>query len=74
LRILVIEDDDRIADFLHRALNAEGYSVTRLDNGNDAVSIIQKGDFNCILLDLMLPGSSGLDVCQEIRFRKMMIT
>jgi len=73
LRILVIEDDDRIADFLHRALNAEGYSVTRLNNGDNAVSIIQKGDFNCILLDLMLPGSSGLDVCQEIRFRKISI-
>lgn len=73
MRILVIEDDDRIADFLYRALNAEGYNVTRLDNGNDAVSVIQNGDFNCILLDLMLPGSSGLEVCQEIRIRKISI-
>jgi len=73
LRILVIEDDDRIADFLYRALSAEGYSVKRLDNGNDAVSVIQNGDFNCILLDLMLPGASGLDICQEIRFRKLSI-
>jgi len=73
MRILVIEDDDRIADFLNRALNAEGYSVTRLDNGNDAVSVVQNGDFNCILLDLMLPGASGLDVCQELRFRKISI-
>ncbi len=73
MRILVIEDDDRIADFLNRALNAEGYSVTRLDNGNDAVSVVQNGDFNCVLLDLMLPGASGLDVCQELRFRKISI-
>jgi len=73
MRVLVIEDDDRIADFLNRALNAEGYSVTRLDNGNDAVSVVQNGDFNCILLDLMLPGASGLDVCQELRFRKISI-
>ena len=73
MRILVIEDDDRIADFLNRALKAEGYSVTRLDNGNDAVSVVQNGDFNCILLDLMLPGASGLDVCQELRFRKVSI-
>lgn len=71
MRILVVEDDDRIADFLTRALNAEGHSVTRLDSGNDAVSVVQNGDFEFILLDLMLPGASGLDVCQELRFRKI---
>lgn len=73
MRILVIEDDDRIADFLTRALNAEGHTVTRLDTGNDAVFVVQNGDFEFILLDLMLPGASGLDVCQELRFRKVNI-
>ncbi len=71
MRILVIEDDDRIADFLVRALHSEGHHCKRLANGNEAVQIIQNGDFEFLLLDLMLPGSSGLDVCQELRIRNI---
>ena len=73
MRMLVIEDDDRIADFLSRALSAEGHNVTRLATGDEALSVVQNGDFEFILLDLMLPGISGLDVCQELRFRKINI-
>lgn len=71
MRILVVEDDDRIADFLTRALQAEGHNVTRLDSGKEAVSVVRGGDFEFILLDLMLPGRTGLEVCQELRFRKI---
>ncbi|MFT4730776.1 MAG: DNA-binding response OmpR family regulator [Granulosicoccus sp.] len=71
MRILVIEDDDRIADFLQRALSTEGHTVTRLNSGKGAISILQSGDYKVILLDLMLPGMSGLDLCQEIRCRKI---
>ena len=71
MRILVVEDDDRIADFLGRALHAEGHNVTRLSTGIEVVSVVLNGDFEFILLDLMLPGASGLDVCQELRFRKV---
>lgn len=71
MRILVVEDDDLIADFLSRALQVEGHNVTRLDSGIDAVTVVQNGDFEFILLDLMLPGKSGLEVCQELRFRKI---
>lgn len=71
MRVLIVEDDDLIADFLTRALQAEGHNVTRLDSGTHAVSVVRNGDFEFILLDLMLPGKSGLDVCQELRFRKI---
>lgn len=71
MRILIVEDDDRIADFLTRALNAEGHTCTRLDSGDEAVDIVRNGDFELVLLDLMLPGISGLDVCQELRMRKV---
>lgn len=71
MRMLVVEDDDRIADFLIRALKAEGHNVTRLDSGKEVVSVVRNGDFEFILLDLMLPGTSGLEVCQELRFRKI---
>ena len=71
MRILIVEDDDRIADFLNRALQTEGHQCTRLSTGNEAVTVVQNGDFDFILLDLMLPGISGLDVCQELRIRKI---
>lgn len=71
MRILIIEDDDRIADFLNRALTAEGHHCTRIATGEEAVSIVKNGDFEFILLDLMLPGTSGLGVCQELRMRKI---
>jgi len=71
MRILLVEDDDRIADFLVRALNAEGHSCTRLDSGDEAVHVVQNGDFELLLLDLMLPRVSGLDICQELRTRNI---
>lgn len=71
MRILIIEDDDRIADFLARALNTEGHHCTRIATGDEAVAVVQSGDFEFILLDLMLPGISGLDVCQELRMRSI---
>jgi len=71
MRILIVEDDDRIADFMMRALNAEGHTCTRLATGDEAVDIVRNSDFELVLLDLMLPGISGLDVCQELRIRKL---
>lgn len=71
MRILIVEDDDRIADFLLRALNAEGHQCTCYSSGENAVSFIQNGDFEFILLDLMLPGVSGISICQELRLRQI---
>lgn len=71
MRVLVVEDDDRIADFLLRALTAEGHSCVRAKTGDEAVSLGRNGDFNLIILDLMLPGMSGLDACQELRIRNI---
>jgi len=73
LRILIVEDDSRIADFLVRALNTEGHQCTHLDSGDDAINTIKNGDFEFVLLDLMLPGLSGIDVCQELRIRGITI-
>lgn len=73
MRLLVVEDDDRIADFLTRALDAEGHLCTRITSGEEAVPIVKNGDFDLVLLDLMLPGISGIDVCRELRFRDIKI-
>lgn len=73
MRLLVVEDDDRIADFLTRALNAEGHICTRIASGEEAVPVVRNGDFDLVLLDLMLPGISGIEVCRELRFRNVCI-
>ncbi len=67
MKVLVIEDDSRVADFLHRGLRAEGYDVTAANNGTQGFELGQTGEFSIIILDLMLPGMHGLEVCQALR-------
>ena len=71
MRILVVEDDDRIADFLVRALKSEGHTAVRTGDGREAFELGKDADFELIILDLMLPGMHGLDVCQELRARRV---
>jgi DNA-binding response OmpR family regulator len=70
MRILVIEDENGIADFLVRALGAEGFSVDRADDGEQGERLALSGDFDLVLLDLMLPGRGGLQVLEAIRARR----
>ena len=71
MRVLIVEDDSRIADFLQRALKSEGYSPVCTHDGKSALELVDNGDFELILLDLMLPGLSGLEVCQALRMRRV---
>ncbi len=71
MRTLVVEDNDRIADFLVRALRSEGHNCVRCVDGQEALTLGLEGDFELIVLDLMLPGLHGLEVCQELRMRKV---
>lgn len=66
-RILIIEDEKKIARVLELELRHEGYEAEWIDNGNDAVEAAVQKDWSCILLDLQLPGKSGLEVLEEIR-------
>jgi DNA-binding response OmpR family regulator len=70
MRILVIEDENGIADFLVRALGAEGFSVDRAADGEQGERLAVSGDFDLVLLDLMLPGRGGLEVLEAIRARR----
>ncbi|MEM7281418.1 MAG: response regulator transcription factor [Pseudomonadota bacterium] len=70
MRVLIVEDDSRVADFLQRALKSEGYQTICSDNGKAALELADNADFDLILLDLMLPGLSGLEVCQALRMRR----
>ena len=65
-RILIVEDEQHLADGLRFNLEAEGYEVETVDNGEDALT---KSGFHLILLDVMLPGITGFDVAQALRAR-----
>ena len=65
--ILVVEDEQKIADLLKDYLRAEGFQVTCLIRGDDALEQTKRHAPDLILLDLMLPGLDGISVCREIR-------
>ncbi len=65
--ILLVEDDPSLADGLLLNLEAEGYQVVHVDNGNLVLDEFGRGNFDLILLDIMLPGTDGLTLCKRIR-------
>ena len=69
-RILIVEDEPAIALGLRDDLELEGYRVEVADNGNVAVDLACAEPFDLLLLDVMLPGKSGYDVCREVRSKK----
>ncbi|MBN2625311.1 MAG: response regulator transcription factor [Spirochaetales bacterium] len=66
-KILLVEDDVKISRYMSLELAHEGYSPTAVTNGADALEIFDSEDFALILLDLMLPGVSGVEICRRIR-------
>jgi len=67
MRILVIEDEARIQAFLSRGLEAEGYAVTAVGDGRQGLALATEGSWDLVVLDLLLPGLSGLQVLQELQ-------
>jgi len=68
--LLLVEDDDAIADVVQVHLGAAGYSVQRVADGRLAMRVIDERRFDLLLLDLMLPGADGWDVCRHVRARR----
>ncbi|GAA0746261.1 response regulator transcription factor [Ideonella azotifigens] len=67
MNILVVEDDARVGDFLLRGLRAEGYAVQLARTGPEGLALARADDRALLILDLMLPGMSGMEVCQTLR-------
>ena len=65
--ILIVEDEVRIAVLLQDYLHQAGYETHCISNGLDAVPAIRENKPDLILLDVMLPGRSGMDICREVR-------
>ena len=68
-RILVVEDEESFSDPLAYLLEKEGYDVTVTETGTDGLSEFERNGADLVLLDLMLPGMSGVDVCRALRQR-----
>ena len=66
-RILIVEDEPALADSVRYVLEMEGFEVVIAENGRAGLEEARKGQMNLVLLDLMLPEVSGLDVCRHIR-------
>jgi two-component system, OmpR family, KDP operon response regulator KdpE len=66
-RVLAVDDNPSIQKLVSANLQARGYAVTTADTGEDALRLFTPGDYELVLLDLILPGLSGLEVCTQIR-------
>ena len=66
-RIMLVEDDAYLRDGLCELLEKEGYMVESACNCNEGRMLLQKSSFNLVILDVMLPDGSGLELCTEIR-------
>lgn len=66
-RILLVEDEPSLSEPLAFLLRREGYDVVVSESGNDALAVFERDGSDLILLDLMLPGIPGTEVCREIR-------
>jgi two-component system OmpR family response regulator len=67
VRILVVEDEARLATLLRRGLVEEGYAVDIAANGEEALAWVDISTYDAIVLDIMLPGIDGLEVCRRLR-------
>lgn len=68
-RILVVDDEPTITEFVSHALKREGYSVDVAGNGEDALQMAAKGDYDLFVLDIMLPGIDGYELCRRLRLK-----
>lgn len=69
-RILIVDDEHRIRGLIKMYLEREGYSIDEVENGEEALFKAFEKEYHLIILDLMLPGMDGLQVCEEIRRKK----
>ena len=65
--ILVVDDEQEIADLVEIYLVSDGYKVFQASNAQDGLAILDKEDIHLVLLDIMMPGMNGLEMCKKIR-------
>ena len=73
MRVLLVEDDHRLSSVLQRGLVEEGYKVDAVYDGDAALAATELNAYDALLLDIMLPGQDGLEVCKALRRRKVRV-
>ena len=66
-KILIIEDEEKFARFVEMELTYEGYEVSKAHHGRTGLEMAESGDYDLVLLDVMLPGLSGMEVLRRLR-------
>lgn len=66
-KILIIEDEEKFARFVEMELTYEGYEVSKAFEGRHGLELAQSGDYDLVLLDIMLPGLSGMEILRRLR-------
>ncbi len=66
-RILVVDDEPSITEFVSYALKKEGFYTNVVDNGEDALALATKNSYDLFVLDIMLPGMDGYELCRRLR-------
>lgn len=67
MKLLVVEDDPEMGGLVQRGLRAEGYDVTLVTNGVDALIALRTATYSAAAIDVMLPGMSGFELCRHVR-------
>ncbi len=70
MRLLLVEDHIKVARFIQRGLEEEHYAVDVAGGGEDALALLRVTPYDLVILDLMLPDISGVEVCRELRHRR----
>ncbi len=65
--ILVVDDEEKIRTVIRKYAEFEGYGITEASNGIEAIELCRTGDFNLVILDIMMPEMDGFTVCKKIR-------
>jgi two-component system, OmpR family, response regulator len=67
MRVLIVEDEPKMAALIRRGLREESYAADVASNGDDALWMAAATEYDAIVLDVLLPGTNGFDVCRELR-------
>lgn len=70
MRILIVEDDQKISNFIAKGLKEESMSVDVADRGDTGLYMAEIANYDVIVLDWMLPGMSGIELCKQLRYQK----
>lgn len=70
MRLLVVEDDRKVASFLSKGLREEGYAVDCANDGSEGALMAKLHEYDLLVLDVMLPGATGLEIVRDLRSRE----